>query len=67
MLSMHEPPESPGEAAPTESWGDRTQSSCCSVWVGLSATGTFQTFIGMASWIGLVRVTASFGAEALAG
>jgi len=35
--------------------------------IGLSATGTFQTFIGMASWIGLVRVTASFGAEALAG
>ena len=35
--------------------------------VRLSATGTFQTFIGMASWIGLVRITAEFGAEALAG
>lgn len=35
--------------------------------VRLSGTGTFQTFIGMASWIGLVRVTAEFGAEALAG
>jgi putative MATE family efflux protein len=35
--------------------------------VRLSATGTFQTFIGMASWIGLVRITAGFGAEALAG
>jgi len=35
--------------------------------VRLSATGTFQIFIGMASWIGLVRLTAEFGAEALAG
>lgn len=35
--------------------------------VRLSATGTFQTFIGTASWVGLVRITASFGAEALAG
>ncbi len=35
--------------------------------VRLSATGTFQTFIGMASWIGLIRITAEFGSEALAG
>lgn len=35
--------------------------------VRLSATGTLQTFIGTASWIGLTRVTAVFGAEALAG
>lgn len=35
--------------------------------VRLSATGTLQTFIGTASWIGLIRVMASFGAEALAG
>ncbi len=35
--------------------------------VRLSATGTLQTFIGTASWIGLTRVTAIFGAEALAG
>ncbi len=35
--------------------------------VRLSATGTFQVFIGMASWIGLVRITAEFGSEALAG
>jgi putative MATE family efflux protein len=33
----------------------------------LSATGTLQTFIGMASWIGLVRITAGFGPEPLAG
>ena len=33
----------------------------------LSATATFQTFIGMASWIGLIRLTAEFGSEALAG
>src|SRR5213596_3468641 len=33
----------------------------------LSGTGTFQVFIGMASWIGLTRINASFGAEGLAG
>src|SRR5438093_1451446 len=33
----------------------------------LSGTGTFQVFVGMASWIGLTRINASFGAEGLAG
>ena len=33
----------------------------------LSATGTFQVFIGMASWIGLIRTLSSFGSEAVAG
>lgn len=33
----------------------------------LSASGTIQVFIGTASWIGLVRVLATFGPEALAG
>ncbi len=33
----------------------------------LSATGMFQVFIGMASWIGLIRILAGFGAEVLAG
>ena len=33
----------------------------------LSATGTFQVFIGMASWIGLVRTISTFGTNALAG
>lgn len=33
----------------------------------LSGWGTFQTAIGSLSWIGLVRVTASFGATAMAG
>jgi putative MATE family efflux protein len=35
--------------------------------VRLSALGTFQVFIGMASWIGLVRTISTFGTEALAG
>jgi putative MATE family efflux protein len=33
----------------------------------LSATGTFQVFIGMASWVGLTRILASFGSAAVAG
>ncbi|MEP6731692.1 MAG: MATE family efflux transporter [bacterium] len=35
--------------------------------VKLSSAATFQVFIGMASWIGLVRILASFGSDALAG
>lgn len=33
----------------------------------LSAAGMFQVFIGMASWIGLVRIISGFGSAALAG
>ncbi|MFL5619525.1 MAG: MATE family efflux transporter [Gemmatimonadaceae bacterium] len=35
--------------------------------VKLSSAATFQVFVGMASWIGLVRILASFGSAALAG
>ena len=35
--------------------------------VKLSSAATFQVFIGMASWVGLVRILASFGSDALAG
>lgn len=35
--------------------------------VRLSASGTFQIFIGMASWILLIRVISNFGSDALAG
>ncbi|HEV2706110.1 MAG TPA: MATE family efflux transporter [Pyrinomonadaceae bacterium] len=33
----------------------------------LSVSGTFQFFIGMASWVGLMRVIVSFGSDAVAG
>lgn len=35
--------------------------------VRLSSSGAFQIFIGMASWIGLVRIVSGFGSAALAG
>lgn len=35
--------------------------------VRISGTGTFQVFIGMASWIGLVRIISSFGTDVVAG
>lgn len=33
----------------------------------LSLSGTLQVFMGMASWIGLIRVISSFGSQAVAG
>ncbi len=35
--------------------------------VTLSAAGTFQMIIGMASWIGLIRIISTYGSQALAG
>jgi Na+-driven multidrug efflux pump len=35
--------------------------------VRLSASGTLQIFIGVASWIGLIRILSTFGSQALAG
>jgi putative MATE family efflux protein len=35
--------------------------------INLSSAATFQVFIGMASWVVLVRILASFGSDALAG
>jgi putative MATE family efflux protein len=35
--------------------------------VRLSASGTFQLFIGMASWLGLVKILSGYGSAALAG
>jgi putative MATE family efflux protein len=45
----------------------RLEPSIISRLVRLSGTGTFQVFIGMASWIGLVRTISSFGSDAVAG
>jgi len=33
----------------------------------LSGSGAFQSIVGMASWIGLVRIVSTFGSQALAG
>lgn len=35
--------------------------------IALSASGMFQMLVGMASWIGLVRIISTFGSDALAG
>lgn len=35
--------------------------------IRLSTSGAFQVFIGMASWLGLIRILATFGSAALAG
>jgi putative MATE family efflux protein len=35
--------------------------------VRLSSTGTFQVFVGMASWIALIRILAEYGTEVVAG
>ncbi|MCA9216845.1 MAG: MATE family efflux transporter [Planctomycetales bacterium] len=35
--------------------------------IRLSAAGMFQAFVGMASWIAVIRILASFGSEAVAG
>jgi putative MATE family efflux protein len=45
----------------------RTETAIIARIMRLSATGTLQVFIGTASWVGLVRLTAEFGSEALAG
>jgi putative MATE family efflux protein len=45
----------------------RIEPSIMTRMVRLSGTGTFQVFIGMASWIGLVRTISSFGSDAVAG
>ncbi|HJT29793.1 MAG TPA: MATE family efflux transporter [Pyrinomonadaceae bacterium] len=45
----------------------RIEPSVISRLIRLSGTGTFQVFIGMASWIGLVRIISSFGSNAVAG
>jgi putative MATE family efflux protein len=45
----------------------RIEPSIMARMIRLSGTGTFQVFIGMASWIGLVRTISSFGSDAVAG
>ena len=45
----------------------RIEPSIITRMIRLSGTGTLQVFIGMASWIGLVRIISSFGSNAVAG
>ncbi len=45
----------------------RIEPSVMARMVRLSGTATFQVFIAMASWIGLVRIISSFGSNAVAG
>ncbi|MGH7551530.1 MAG: MATE family efflux transporter [Longimicrobiales bacterium] len=45
----------------------RIQPKVMATMLRLSGTGMLQTFIGTASWIGLVRLIATFGSSALAG
>src|SRR5947209_6818678 len=47
--------------------GGRVQPSIMLRLLRLSGAGTFQVFIGMASWVGLTRINAGFGSEAVAG
>ena len=45
----------------------RLEPAIMSRMIRLSATATFQVFIGMASWIGLIRTISAFGTNAVAG
>jgi putative MATE family efflux protein len=45
----------------------RLDSALLSRLVRLSVTGTFQVFVGMASWIALIRILAGYGTEVVAG
>ena len=45
----------------------RIEPSIISRLIRLSGTGTFQVFVGMASWVSLVRIISSFGSNAVAG
>jgi len=45
----------------------RIEPSIISRLIRLSGTGTFQVFVGMASWVSLVRIISSFGSKPVAG
>ncbi|MEO8295725.1 MAG: MATE family efflux transporter [Gemmatimonadota bacterium] len=45
----------------------RLDPSIMATLIRLSGTGMLQVLIGMASWIGLIRIIASFGSDAVAG
>lgn len=45
----------------------RLQPALMKTLLRLSGTGMFQVFVGMASWIGLIRIISTFGSAAVAG
>ena len=57
----------PGGRFDLQRWHFRLEPAIMKRLIRLSSTATFQVFIGMASWIGLARIIASFGTDVVAG
>jgi putative MATE family efflux protein len=57
-----------GDARVTVRWNDvRIKPAVMGMLVRLSGSGTFQIFVGTASYVGIVRIVSTFGSAALAG
>ena len=57
----------PGSRIAVQRWHLRFDMPVMRTVARLSGSGALQSIIGMASWIGLVRIVATFGSQALAG